>query len=196
MIQTRWQHCSHPCRRQGLVPREGEMAGILTWVHPGVLGGSAAGLGRSFWAHQAGLSGGEFVPQSPFCWLEGERHQEDHCSKPTACSQSGAEPAPHWAEERQGKTEHPRGLCCGKRHCRGTFTCRPVPQRQPHHVAAQPVGEAVDPLVVEPVTRRLLQLTAGEGGHEGQRGAALCTHCHSPGERGHHGHVQQVAGQR
>lgn len=75
-----------------------------------------------------------------------------------------SQPAPHWAEEHQGKLEHPRGLGCGRRCRCGILTCRPVPQGQPHHVAAQAVGKAVDPLVIEPVTRCLLQLAAGQGG--------------------------------
>ena len=86
-------------------------------------------------------------------------------------SRSWSQPTPRWAEERQGKPEHAAGLGCRRRHRCGTPTCRLVPQGQPHHVAAQPVGEAVDPLVVEPVARRLLQLAAGQGGSGGQSGA-------------------------
>jgi len=134
-----------------------------------VLGGSAAGLWSSFWAHQAGLSAAAFVPRSLFCWLEGERRPDR--SKPIAWSKGCSRPTPCRAETRQGKPEHPGGPGCGRRHRRGTRTCRPVPQGQPHHVAAQPVGEAVDPLVVEPVARRLLQLSAGWGGRGGQSGA-------------------------
>lgn len=71
----------------------------------------------------------------------------------------------------QGKLEHPEG--CRRRHGCGTPTCCLVPQGQPHHVAAQPVGKAVDPLVIEPVTCCLLQLAAGQGGSEGGQGDTL-----------------------
>lgn len=76
------------------------------------------------------------------------------------CSRSCSHAAPHWAEVHR---EHPRWLGCGRRHHCGTPTCGPVPQGQPHHVAAQVVGKAVHPLVIKPVSRCLLQLTAGQG---------------------------------
>lgn len=123
-------------------------------------------------------------------------------------SRSCSQPAPQWAEMHQGKLEHPGGPGCGKRHRCGTLTCRPVPQGQPHHVAAQPVGEAVDPLVIEPVACCLLQLAAGQGGGGGQSGGqgqrgGCSLHPNttlgaatSQGEHRHSGHVRRVAGQR
>lgn len=75
----------------------------------------------------------------------------------------------------QGKLKHPRRSQpphsrleeeTWLQHLLACPTCRPVPQRQAHHVAAQPVSKAVDPLVVEPVPCCLLQLPAGQRGSE------------------------------
>lgn len=104
MIQAGRQRPSRPRRRELAHKAEGT-ARILTWAPPGVLGGFAAGLWRSFWARQAELSGGGFVPRSLFCWLEGERRQEDHCSEPVAGA--GAAPSP---------------LCTGHRSARESWS--------------------------------------------------------------------------
>lgn len=93
--------------------------------------------------------------------------------KPTASKRGSSRPTPIWAQAREswsilegqageeGIAPTPGGTAPPHP------TCRLVPQRQPHDVTAQPVGEAVDPLVVEPVPRGLLQLPAGQRGSEG-----------------------------
>lgn len=104
---------------------------------------------------------------------------------PSSLPGAGAAPIPaHWAEVHWAGLEHAQ-LGCGSRHCCGTPTCGPVPQGQPHHVAAQVVGEAVHPLVIEPVTRCLLQLTAGQRVVGAVRGGGGCAPahprcCHNP----------------
>lgn len=87
-----------------------------------------------------------------------------------------------------GKAGAPQKAGLGERALLWHPTCWPVPQGQPHHVAAQVVGKAVHPLVIEPVTRCLLQLTAGQGwwGQSGAGGAVCCAPihpgcCHTPG---------------
>lgn len=93
--------------------------------------------------------------------------------KPTASKRGSSWPTPIWAQAREswsilegqageeGIAPTPGGTAPPHP------TCRLVPQRQPHDVTAQPVGEAVDPLVVEPVPCCLLQLPAGQRGNEG-----------------------------